>query len=221
MSLPDTPNTQRERYYSVIAGQNGTDILPENPVKTEDRYLDYIARNGGGGGGGGDTKIFTGTMSEWEALTPDEKAEYTHLMTTDTITTLAGYGITDAYTKAEVDALINTETATTLYSGTISGTYALLQLTKSILNFKKLDICLYSDDSKDFVHVTSVPTSLLSSGYDVEPSNNKGVHFFVNMNEPTGNGYMYIPVTGNRTTDFTQIQTQSLNGFYAKITGVK
>lgn len=52
MSLPDAPNTLREKYYSVMAGQNDADILPdiETAPSTENRYLDYIARNGGGGG---------------------------------------------------------------------------------------------------------------------------------------------------------------------------
>lgn len=53
MSLPDAPNTLREKYYSVMAGQNDADILPdiETAPSTENRYLDYIARNGGGGSG--------------------------------------------------------------------------------------------------------------------------------------------------------------------------
>lgn len=53
MSLPDVPNTLREKYYSVMAGQNGADILPdiETAPSTENRYLDYIAKHGGGGGG--------------------------------------------------------------------------------------------------------------------------------------------------------------------------
>lgn len=53
MSLPDNPNTLRETYYSVMAGQNDASILPdiETAPSTENRYLDYIARNGGGGGG--------------------------------------------------------------------------------------------------------------------------------------------------------------------------
>ena len=60
MSLPDAPNTLREKYYSVIAGQNDADILPdiETAPSTENRYLDYIARNGGGGGGGDVTKAY-------------------------------------------------------------------------------------------------------------------------------------------------------------------
>ena len=53
MSLPDAPNTLREKYYSVMAGQNDADILPdiETAPSTENRYLDYIAKHGGGGGG--------------------------------------------------------------------------------------------------------------------------------------------------------------------------
>lgn len=52
MSLPDVPNTLREKYYSVMAGQNDADILPdiETAPSTENRYLDYIAKHGGGGG---------------------------------------------------------------------------------------------------------------------------------------------------------------------------
>lgn len=220
MSLPDTPNTQRERYYSVIAGQNDTDILPVNPVSTENRYLDYIARNGGGGGGGG-AKIFTGTMSEWEALTPAEKSEYTHIMTTDVINTLAGYGITNAYTKAEVDALLDTETATTLYDGTVSGANATLQLLESIANFKRLDITVYDDDSTDFVHVTEIGTSVILDGYGAI-SGAKGVNFFVNTVEgSTPSGYMYVPITGNRATDLTQIKAVYMNNLRVTITGVE
>lgn len=220
MSLPDTPYTQRERYYSVIAGQNDTDILPVNPVSTENRYLDYIARNGGGGGGGG-TKIFTGTMSEWEELSPAEKAEYTHVFTTDVINTLAGYGITDAYTKAEVDALLDTETATTLYDGTVSGANATLQLLESIANFKRLDITIYDDDSTDFVHVTEIGIPVILRGYSAI-SGAKGVNFFLNTKEGgAGTAYMYINISGSRETDFTQIKTYGLNNSRVTITGVE
>lgn len=59
-----------------------------------------------GGGGSGNVNIFTGTLAEWNLLSPAQKASYTHLFTTDPVTTLAGYGITNAYTKDEVDALI-------------------------------------------------------------------------------------------------------------------
>lgn len=60
MSLPDAPNTLREKYYSVMAGQNDADILPdiETAPSTENRYLDYMARHGGGGGGGDVTKAY-------------------------------------------------------------------------------------------------------------------------------------------------------------------
>jgi len=54
MSLPEYPETRREQYLSVIAGQNTTDILPEKPLTREEQYLDYIAVNGGGGGGTSD-----------------------------------------------------------------------------------------------------------------------------------------------------------------------
>lgn len=50
MSLPENPITNPERYASVIAGQNTTEILPEHPVTRLEEYWDYIARNGGGGG---------------------------------------------------------------------------------------------------------------------------------------------------------------------------
>lgn len=53
MSLPETPHTRRNLYLSVIAGQNSVDDLPDNPLTEEERYLDYIARNGGGGGSAG------------------------------------------------------------------------------------------------------------------------------------------------------------------------
>lgn len=51
MSLPENPITNKEKYLSVMAGQNTTEILPEYPVTREEQYLNEIARNGGGGGG--------------------------------------------------------------------------------------------------------------------------------------------------------------------------
>lgn len=84
MSLPDAPNTLREKYYSVMAGQNDADILPdiETAPSTENMYLDYIARNGGGGGG--DDEVWLGT-----------RAEHTAAETAGTIPETAIIGITD------------------------------------------------------------------------------------------------------------------------------
>lgn len=84
MSLPDAPNTLREKYYSVMAGQNDADILPdiETAPSTENRYLDYIARNGGGGGG--DDELWLGT-----------RAEHTAAESAGTLPETAIIGITD------------------------------------------------------------------------------------------------------------------------------
>lgn len=86
MSLPDAPNTLREKYYSVMAGQNDADILPdiETAPSTENRYLDYIARNGGGGGG--DDDVWLGT-----------RAEHTAAESAGTLPETAIIGIEDEY----------------------------------------------------------------------------------------------------------------------------
>ena len=67
MSLPENPETRREQYLSVIAGQNTTDILPETPYTREEQYLDYIARNGGGGG--------SSVQADWDEA-DDTKPDY-------------------------------------------------------------------------------------------------------------------------------------------------
>lgn len=95
MSLPDVPNTKREGYYSVMAGQRSAETLPENPVSTEDRYLDYIARNGGGGGGGGGD--VTGVKGD---------AEETY-RTGNVNITAANVG---AYTTTQTNTLLNGKT---------------------------------------------------------------------------------------------------------------
>lgn len=101
MSLPDAPNTLREKYYSVMAGQNDADILPdiETAPSTENRYLDYIARNGGGGGG--DDEVWLGT-----------RAEHTAAETAGTLPETAIIGITDEEGGGDIidDEHVSTET---------------------------------------------------------------------------------------------------------------
>lgn len=84
MSLPDAPNTLREKYYSVMAGQNDADILPdiETAPSTENRYLDYIARNGGGGGGDV-TKEYVDTAIATAVAVKVDKVEGKGLSTND------------------------------------------------------------------------------------------------------------------------------------------
>lgn len=83
MSLPDVPNTLREKYYSVMAGQNDADILPdiETAPSTENRYLDYIARNGGGGGNV--TKEYVDTAIATAVAVKVDKVEGKGLSTND------------------------------------------------------------------------------------------------------------------------------------------
>ena len=179
--------------------------------------------NGGGGGGGGNANIFTGTLAEWNALTPTEKASYTHVFTTDVINTLSGYGITDAYTKAEVDALLNTETATTLYDGTVPNAAYKATLVESILLYKRLYVLVYIDDSKDYTHVSEISVKALEDGYDFDVTANNGAHFFVNAEEGSvTTGFMAVDKTSSgKATDFTKMRINGLGNARVKIIGIK
>lgn len=42
--LPEKPETNRERYYSAMVGQEN--LLPERPITREEQYLDEIVKKG-------------------------------------------------------------------------------------------------------------------------------------------------------------------------------
>lgn len=74
MSLPEKPETRREQYLSVMAGQGTAADLPESPKTREEEYLDYIARYGGGGGGGDVTKAYVDMQDAKKVDKEDGKA---------------------------------------------------------------------------------------------------------------------------------------------------
>ncbi len=190
-------------------------------MNNKDIYAIIAASNGGGGGG--NANIFTGTLAEWNVLSPAEKAGYTHVFTTDVINTLAGYGITDAYTKAEVNTLLSTETATTLYDGTVPNNAYKAALVESILLHKRLYVLLYEDDTKDYVHVSEISVKALEAGYDLDVAAGNGAHFFVNAEEGTvTTGFMAVDKTNDgKATDFTKVRINGLANARVKIIGIK
>lgn len=123
MSLPDAPNTLREKYYSVMAGQNDADILPdiETAPSTENRYLDYIARNGGGGGGDvsgvkgdAETTYRTGNVNLTAANVGAYTTAQTNTLLDGKVDKVQGKGLsTEDYTTAEKTKLGTVETNAT------------------------------------------------------------------------------------------------------------
>lgn len=123
MSLPDNPNTLRETYYSVMAGQNDASILPdiETAPSTENRYLDYIARNGGGGGGDvsgvkgdAETTYRTGNVNITAANVGAYTTAQTNTLLDGKVDKVQGKGLsTEDYTTVEKTKLGTVETNAT------------------------------------------------------------------------------------------------------------
>lgn len=175
MSLPENPNTTREKYYSVIAGQNTVDILPdiETAPSTENRYLDHIARNGGGGGGGavssvnGKTGAVVLNASDVGALpnTTSIPTRTSDLTNDSNFVEDANYTHTDNnYTTADKTKLAETEPL--IFFGTLAEWNALTDAEKAKYRTLKIPDTRVSD-IEALIPSTATSSNKLATASDV------------------------------------------------------
>lgn len=90
-----TENPSEEGWYEYVSSEYV--LSADTTVDSSKTYytIEWVLISSSG-----DTNIFNGTLAEWEALTSDEKANYSHIATPEEADVTSGYSTTETKTGA-------------------------------------------------------------------------------------------------------------------------
>ena len=150
-----------------------------------DQYISALGQGSGGGGGGasaltelvdvaisnptdGQVLKYNATTHKWYNGNDEGLTSLAWSQITDKPTTLAGYGITDAYTKTEADGRY-----LKLSGGTMSNTNVVTNMNADLLDGQHLNYIIREDQSFDFSNKSPISGYIIHAGINsINPPSN-------------------------------------------------